>query len=114
MTDRTQALSFSIEKSQSERCPAEPSLSPAMQKWAFARNFCFAVPDWAAYVVFFKENRIKFDSAMNVDRKSGFARGRRRRPTFLQRVLAAVCAFPLSVAAQEVSSCKGPAELEHV
>ena len=40
--------------------------------------------------------------------------GLRRRPAFLRRVLAAFCAFPLSVTAQQVSSCKGPAELEHV
>src|SRR6202161_3921522 len=72
MTDRTQALSFSIEKSHPERVPG---LSPA----------------------------------------GVFARGRlRRRPAFLGRVLAAFCAFPLSIAAQEVSSCKGPADLEHV
>jgi tetratricopeptide (TPR) repeat protein len=46
--------------------------------------------------------------------KWAFARGLRRRPAFLRRVLAAFCAFPLSIAAQEVSSCKGPADLEHV
>src|SRR6202451_3711414 len=76
MTDHTQALSFSIGKSQSERCPGEPRLTPAMVK-------------------------------------SAFIRGLRRRPAFL-RVVAAFCAFPLSIAAQEVSSCKGPADLEHV
>ena len=77
MTDRTQAPSFSIEQSQSERCPGEPTLSPAGVKRVFAR-------------------------------------GVRRRPAFLPSVLAAFCAFPLSIAAQEVPSCKGPAELEHV
>ena len=40
--------------------------------------------------------------------------GWRRRLAFLRPVLAAFCAFPLSVTAQQVSSCKGPAELEHV
>src|SRR5258707_10966128 len=41
---------------------------------------------------------------------------RRRGPgsPFLRCALAAFCALPLSIAAQEASPCKGPAELEHV
>src|ERR1700677_1078222 len=76
MTDHTQALSFSIGESQSERCPGEPRLLPAIVRSAFARGV--------------------------------------RRPAFLRCVLAAFCVLPLSIAAQEVSSCKGPADLEHV
>jgi putative PEP-CTERM system TPR-repeat lipoprotein len=48
--------------------------------------------------------------------KKEFARGlcRRRGWPCLRRALAALCAFPLMVAAQQVSPCKGPAELEKV
>jgi len=44
--------------------------------------------------------------------KRKFARARRRRAAFLRRALAAFCALPLALAAQEVASCKGPAALE--
>src|ERR1700722_6858807 len=49
-----------------------------------------------------------------VKRKSAPARRRRPGSPFLRCALAAFCALPVSVAAQEVSPCKGPAELEHV
>ena len=46
--------------------------------------------------------------------KQTLARGLHRRLAFLGLVPAAFCAFALSIAAQQVSSCKGPADLERV
>jgi hypothetical protein len=36
------------------------------------RISCYAAPDRTACAAFFKESRIQFDNATNLDRKSGF------------------------------------------